>query len=129
METVPFHRRLAVLKPASQSQVGGCYRGPNAPLASDNQTRLHDVTSWEIGKKWKQWRILFSAHSDCSHEIKKHLLLGRKAVMKPRQLIKKQRHYFDNKGPSSQSYGFSSGESWTIKKAESQSIDAFELWC
>ena len=40
----------------------------------------------------------------------------------PRQHIKKQRHYFANKGPSSQSYGFSSsmygGESWTIKKAE-----------
>ena len=44
-----------------------------------------------------------------------------------------QRHYFANKGPSSQSYGFSSShvrcESWTIKKAECQRIDAFELWC
>ena len=50
----------------------------------------------------------------------------------PRQHIKKQRHYFANKGPSTQGYGFSSGhgcESWTIKKAESQRIDAFELWC
>jgi len=50
-----------------------------------------------------------------------------------RQHIKKQRHYFVNKGPSSQDYGFSSGmygcESWTIKKAEHQRIDAFELWC
>ena len=36
----------------------------------------------------------------------------------PRQQIKKQRHYFVNKGPSSQGYGFSSSESWTIKKAE-----------
>ena len=51
----------------------------------------------------------------------------------PRQHIKKQRHYFANKGPSSQGYGFSSGhvwiESWTIKKAEHQRIYAFELWC
>ena len=51
----------------------------------------------------------------------------------PRQHIKKQRHYFVNKGPSSQGYGFSSGqygcESWTIKKAERRRIDAFELWC
>jgi len=50
----------------------------------------------------------------------------------PRQHIKKQRHYFVNKGPSSQGYGFSSShvcESWTIKKAEHQSIGAFELWC
>ena len=44
-----------------------------------------------------------------------------------RQHIKKQRHYFVNKGPSSQGYGFC--ESWTIKKAEHQRIDAFELWC
>ena len=50
----------------------------------------------------------------------------------PRQHIKKQTHYFANKDPSSQkSYGFSSDhvwyESWTIKKAEQQIIDAFEL--
>ena len=51
----------------------------------------------------------------------------------PREHIQKQRHYFANKGPSSQGYGFSSShygcESWTIKKAEHQRIDAFELWC
>ena len=45
----------------------------------------------------------------------------------PRQHIKKQRHYFANKGPSSQGYGFSSGHE-TVKKAEHQRIDAFELW-
>ena len=49
----------------------------------------------------------------------------------PRQHIKKQRHYFVNKGLSSQGYGFSSGHVWmsAIKKAECQRIDAFELWC
>ena len=65
----------------------------------------------------------------------------------PRQYIKKQKHCFANKGPSSQSYGFSSSiyvyiyvshiytyfmyicESWTIKKTEHQRTDAFELWC
>ena len=51
----------------------------------------------------------------------------------PRQHIKKQRHYFANKGSSSQGYGFSSGhvwiESWTVKKDECRRIDAFELWC
>ena len=45
----------------------------------------------------------------------------------PRQHIKKQRHYFGNKGLSSQSYGFSF--SHAIKKAEGLRIDAFELWC
>ena len=50
-----------------------------------------------------------------------------------RQHIKKQRHYFDNKGPSSPGYGFSSVmygcESWTIKKAECRRIDGVGLWC
>ena len=56
-----------------------------------------------------------------------------KSYDQPRQLIKKQRHYFANKGPSSQSYGFSSShvwcENWIIKKAEHRRIDTFELWC
>ena len=48
---------------------------------------------------------------DCSHEIKRCLLLGRK-VMTNLDGIKKQRHYFVNKGPSSQGYDFSSGHVW-----------------
>ena len=50
-----------------------------------------------------------------------------------RECIKKQRHYLANKGPYSQSYGFPvvmyGCESWTIKKAEHQTIDSFKLWC
>ena len=50
-----------------------------------------------------------------------------------RQHIQKQRHYFANKHPSSHGYGFPvvmyGCESWTIKKAERRTIDAFELWC
>ena len=57
----------------------------------------------------------------------------KKSYDQPRQQIKRQRHYFANKGPSSQGYGFSSGHvrmwSWAVKKAERQRIDAFELWC
>ena len=56
----------------------------------------------------------------------------KKSYKQPRQHIKKQRHYFANKGLSSESYGFSSShiwmESWTIKKAEHWKMDAFELW-
>ena len=51
----------------------------------------------------------------------------------PRQHIKKQRHYFVNKGPTSQAMVFPvvlyGCENWTIKKAESRRIDALELWC
>ena len=53
-----------------------------------------------------------TADGDCSHEIKRCLLLGRKSYDKPRQHIKKQRHHFANKGPSNQSYGFSSSHVW-----------------
>ena len=61
----------------------------------------------------------------------KMLAPWKKSYDQPRQYIKNQRYYFANKDPSSQSFGFSSSgfESWTIKKAEHQRIDAFELWC
>ena len=52
-----------------------------------------------------------TADGDCSQEIKRHLILQRASVQ-PRQHIKKQRHYFANRGLSSQSYGFSSGHVW-----------------
>ena len=73
-----------------------------------------------------------TAYGDCSHEIKRCLLPWKKSYDQPRQHIKKQRYYFADKGPSSQSYGFSNShygcKSWTIKKAEHWRIDAFELW-
>ena len=52
-----------------------------------------------------------TADGDCSHEIKRRLLLGR-SYDQPRQQIKKQRHYFANKDQPSQSYGFSSSHVW-----------------
>ena len=61
------------------------------------------------------------------------LVSWKKSYDKPRQHIKKQRHYFTNKGPSIKAMVFSvvmyRCESWTIKKAEWQRIYAFELWC
>ena len=67
------------------------------------------ITSWEIvGETMETVRDFILGGSkitvdgDCSHEIKRRLLLGRKVM------TKKQRHYFTNKGPSNQSYGFSS---------------------
>ena len=57
----------------------------------------------------------------------------KKSYDQPRQHIKKQRHYFANKGPSSQSYCFSSSHVWMweldCKESREQRIDAFELWC
>ena len=72
-----------------------------------------------------------TADGDHSHEIKIHLILGRK-VMTNLDSILKSRDITANKGPSSQGYGFSSVmygcESWTVKKAERRKTDAFELW-
>ena len=77
------------------------------------------ITSWQIDGKTVETVSAFiflgskiTADGDCSHEIKRHLLLGRKGYDQPRQHFKKQRHYFSNKGLSSQSYGFSSGHVW-----------------
>ena len=60
-------------------------------------------------------------------------MLWKESYDQPRWHIKKQRHYFAKKGPSSQGYGFSmvmyGCESWTVKKAERRRIDVFELWC
>ena len=74
-----------------------------------------------------------TADGDCSYEIKM-LTPWKESHDQPRKHIKKQRHYFVNKGLSCQGYGFFSVvmygcETWTIKNAERQRIDAFELWC
>ena len=53
-----------------------------------------------------------TADGDCSHEIKRHLLLGRKVMTNIDSILKKQGHYFADKGPSSQGYGFSSSHVW-----------------
>ena len=64
--------------------------------------------------------------------MKLRLAPWKESYDKTRQHIKKQRHHFALKGPSSQSYGFCSSqygcESWTIKKAERQRTDAFKLY-
>ena len=72
------------------------------------------ITSWEIVGETVETVSDFilggskiTADGDCSHEIKRRLLLGR-SYDQPRQYIKRQRHYFANKGLSSQSYIFSS---------------------
>ena len=63
----------------------------------------------QMGKQWKQWQILFlggskiTANGDCSREIKRRLLLGRKAMTNLERVLKEQRHYFAYKGPYNQS--------------------------
>jgi len=76
------------------------------------------ITSWEIhGETVSDFIFLGSkitADGDCSHEIKRRLLLGRKVMTNLGSIFKSlfKRHYFANKGQSSQGYGFSSGHVW-----------------
>ena len=77
------------------------------------------ITSWQIDGETMEtvsdfifWGSKITADGDCSHEIKRCLLLGRKVMTDLDSILKKQRHYFANKGLSSQGYGFSSGHVW-----------------
>ena len=100
--------------------------GPMSSQQIDRETVETVSDSIFLGSK-------ITADDDCSHEIKKTLTPWKESYDQPRQHIEKQRHYFTNKGPSSQAMGFPvvicGCESWTVKKAEHRRIDAFELWC
>ena len=96
------------------------------------------ITSWEIDEETMETVSDFilrgskiTAVGDCSHEIKRRLLLGRKLMTNLDSILKSKDITLPNKGLSSQGYGFPvvmyGCESWTVKKAEHQRIDAFEL--
>ena len=77
------------------------------------------ITSWQIVGETMETVTDFiflgskiTADGDCSHEIKRHLLLGWKAMTNLRQCIKKQSHHSAYKGPYIQKYGFSSSHGW-----------------
>ena len=91
-----------------------------------------------MGKQWKQWQTIFlgskiTADGDCSHEIKRCLLLGRKALTNLERILKSRDITLPTKFHLVKAMVFPvvmyDCESWTIKKAEHQRIDAFELWC
>ena len=92
-----------------------------------------------MGKQWKQWETLFlggskiTADGDCSHEIKRCLLLGRKVMTNLDSILKSRDITLPTKVCLVKAMVFPGVmygcESWTIKKAERLRIDAFELWC
>ena len=95
------------------------------------------ITSWEIGGETMTDFILagskITADGDCSHEIKRCLLLGRKAMTNLDSILKSRDITLPTKVCPVKGMVFPvvmyGCESWTIKKAEHQRIDAFELWC
>ena len=90
-------------------------------------------------KQWKQWQTVFgggskiTADGDCSHEIKRRLLLGRKVMTNLDSILKSRDITLPTKAHLVKAVVFPGVvygcESWTIKKAESWSIDSFELRC
>ena len=92
-----------------------------------------------MGKQWKQWQTLFlggskiTAHGDFSHEIKRHLLLGRKVMTHLDSILKSIDITLTTKVRLVKAMVFPvvmyGCESWTIRKAEHWRIDAVELWC
>ena len=98
------------------------------------------ITSWQIdGETMETMRdFIFldskiTADGDCSHEIKRHLLLGRKAMTNLNSVLKGRDLTLPAKVHLVKAMVFPVDmhgcEGWTIKKAECQRIDAFELWC
>ena len=97
------------------------------------------ITSWEIDGETVETVSDFifcskiTADGDCSHEIKKHLLLGRKVMTNLDSILKSRDITLPTKVRLVKAMVFSvvmyGCESWTIKKAECQRIDAFEVWC
>ena len=95
------------------------------------------ITSWEIDGETVCYFILggskITADGDCSHEIKRHLLLGRKAMTNLDSIFKSKDITLSTKVHLVKAMVFPvvtyGCESWTVKKAERQRIDAFELWC
>ena len=79
------------------------------------------------------WGSKITADGDCSHEIKRHLLLGRKVINNLDIILKSRDITLPTKVHLVKAMVFPvvmyGCESWTVKKAEGQRIDAFELWC
>ena len=93
------------------------------------------ITSWQIDRETVETVTDFilggskiTADGDCSHKIKRHLLLGRKVMTNLDSILKEQRHNFANTGPSSQSYGFSSSHVWMWELDYKESW-APKNWC
>ena len=98
------------------------------------------IISWQIDGKTVEtvtdfifWGSKITADGDCSHEIKRHLLLGSKVMTNLNSILKSRDITLSTKVRLVKAMAFPVGmygcESWTVKKAERRRFDAFELWC
>ena len=114
----PYGRKWRRTKePLDESERGEGKVGVKLNIQKTKVMASSPITSWQVDGERVETVADFiflgskiTAGGDCSHEIKRRLLL--RSYDQPRQHLKKQRHYFANKGPSTEGYGFSSTHAW-----------------
>ena len=114
----PYGRkRRRTKEPLDESERGEGKVGVKLNIQKTKVMASSPITSWQVDGERVETVDDFiflgskiTAGGDCSHEIKRRLLL--RSYDQPRQHLKKQRHYFANKGPSTEGYGFSSTHAW-----------------
>ena len=125
-----------LMKVKEESEKGGL----KLNIQKTNIMASGPITSWqtdgetvEIVSDFLFWGSKITADGDCSHEIKRHLLLGRKVMTNLDSIFKSRDITLPTKVHLVKAMVFPvvmyRYESWTVKKAECRRIDAFELWC
>ena len=138
--TPPYGRKWRrTKKPLDESKRGEWKAGLKLNIQKMKIMTSGSTTSWEIEKHWNQCQTSFLGGSkytvdgDCSHEIKRQLLLGRKVMTKLDSIFKSRDITLPTKLHLVKAMVFPvvmyGCEHWTVKKAECWSVDAFELWC
>ena len=139
-DTTPYGRKWrGTKKPVDESESGEWKVGLKLNIQKTKIMASGPITSWEMEKQWKQCQTLFgggskiTADGDCGHEIKRHLLLGRKVMTNLDSILKSRDVTLPTKVCLVKAMVFPvviyGCESWTVKKAEHWRINAFELWC
>ena len=115
----PNHFSDRLCEPLDESERGEGKVGLKLNIQKTKIMASGPITSWQIDGETveKVTDLIFlgskiTADGECSHEIKRRLLLGKKVMTNLDSILKKQRHYFAKKGPSSNGYGFSSSHVW-----------------
>ena len=140
MTPPPYGRKWKTKESLDESERESEKAGLNFNIQKMKIMASSPITSWQISGETMETVTEFiflgskiTANSDCSHKIKRHLLLGREAMTNLDSILKSRMITLPTKFCLVKSMGFPvvmyGCESWTIKKAEHQRIDAFDLWC
>ena len=127
-------------KPLDESESGEWKSWLKAQHSENEDHGIWSITSWQIDQETEEtvtdfilWGSKITADGDCSHEIKRCLLLGRKVMTNLDSIFKSRDITLPTKVRLLKAMAFPvvmyGCESWTVKKAEHRRIDAFELWC